>query len=59
MRVKLSDITKYSKGSQINGDDLVDDGAYIYLNGGMNPSGRWDSYNVHENTITISEGGNS
>ena len=59
MRVKLSDLTKYSKGVQINGDDLIDNGKYIYLNGGINPSGRWNEANVSGNTITISEGGNS
>ena len=59
MRVKLEDITRYSKGSQINGAELIDDGKYIYLNGGINPSGRWKSYNVDANTVTISEGGNS
>ena len=59
MRVKLSDLTKYSKGVQINGDNLIDDGKYIYLNGGINPSGRWNEANVDCNTITISEGGNS
>ncbi len=59
MRVKLSDITKYSKGIQINGDDLIENGKYIYLNGGINPSGRWNFANVEGNTITISEGGNS
>ncbi len=59
MRVKLSDITKYSKGVQINGEDLIDDGEFIYLNGGVNPSGRWNSTNVSGNTVTVSEGGNS
>lgn len=59
MRVKLSDITQYSKGIQINGDDLVDNGDYIYLNGGVSPSGRWTAFNVDGNTVTISEGGNS
>jgi len=58
-KIKLSDIVKYSKGSQINGDDLIDDGEFIYLNGGINPSGRWNERNVEGNTITISEGGNS
>ncbi len=57
MRVKLNDITKYSKGTQINGDSLLDEGNYIYLNGGINPSGRWNSANVNGNTVTISEGG--
>ena len=59
MRIKLGDIAKYSKGVQINGDDLIADGKYIYLNGGINPSGRWNVANVGENTVTISEGGNS
>ena len=59
MRVKLKDITKFSKGTQINGKDLTDDGAYSYLNGGINPSGKWNEFNVAENTVTISEGGNS
>ena len=59
MRVKLSDVAKYSKGVQINGDDLIADGKYIYLNGGINPSGRWNDANVGKNTVTISEGGNS
>ena len=59
MRVKLKDITKFSKGTQINGKNLIDDGAYSYLNGGINPSGKWNEFNVAENTVTISEGGNS
>lgn len=59
MKVKLGDITKYSKGSQINGDELIKEGKYVYMNGGINPSGRWYTYNVRANSITISEGGNS
>lgn len=38
---------------------MVDDGEYYVLNGGKEPSGYTDSWNVKENTITISEGGNS
>lgn len=34
-------------------------GKYYVLNGGKNPSGFTNSWNVNENTITISEGGNS
>jgi len=59
MKVKLGDITKYSKGLQINGDELIKEGKYVYMNGGINPSGRWYTYNVRANSITISEGGNS
>lgn len=57
--VQLRDIAQYSKGSQINGDDLLTDGEYDYLNGGINPSGKWNESNVGADTVTISEGGNS
>ena len=57
--VKLKDITSYSKGSQINGDELINDAEYDYLNGGIYPSGKWNKANCPANTITISEGGNS
>lgn len=58
-KIKLKDISNLSKGKQINGTDLLDNGIYPFLNGGINPSGRWNEYNVDENTIAISEGGNS
>jgi type I restriction enzyme S subunit len=58
-QVKLKDIASYSKGKQINGKLLIENGAYDYLNGGINPSGRWNEYNTKSNTVTISEGGNS
>jgi type I restriction enzyme S subunit len=57
--VKLKEIASYSKGSQVNGVELLEDGEYDYLNGGINPSGKWNEYNVSANTIAISEGGNS
>lgn len=58
-KVQLNDIASFSKGIQINGDDLIENGEYDYLNGGINPSGKWNEYNVLGNSITISEGGNS
>lgn len=58
-KVRLSDVVSYSKGQQINGDELIENGKYIYLNGGVNPSGCWTDYNVEGDTVTISEGGNS
>lgn len=58
-KVKLKDVASFSKGSQINGDKLIDNGVYDYLNGGINPSGKWNEYNVSGDSITISEGGNS
>lgn len=59
VRTQLNNIASYSKGSQINGDELIENGKYDYLNGGVNPSGKWNSFNVPANTVTISEGGNS
>ena len=57
--IKLKEIASYAKGSQINGDDLVENGVYEYLNGGINPSGKWNDFNTPGGTVTISEGGNS
>lgn len=58
-KTQLKDICSFSKGCQINGDKLIENGEYDYLNGGINPSGKWNEYNVSGNTVTISEGGNS
>ena len=59
VKAQLSDIASYSKGSQINGDELLDNGEYNYLNGGVSPFGTWNTYNTEANTVTVSEGGNS
>ena len=58
-KVRLEDIVSYSKDQQINVDELIENGKYEYLNGGINPSGCWTEYNVVGDTVTISEGGNS
>lgn len=58
-KVQLKEICSFSKGSQINGEELIENGEFDYLNGGINPSGKWSDYNVSGDTITISEGGNS
>ncbi|WP_229035936.1 restriction endonuclease subunit S [Phocaeicola vulgatus] len=47
------------KGQQINGSELSDSGKYYVMNGGIAPSGYYDSYNTEADTISISEGGNS
>ena len=57
--VTLSDICNITKGKQINGEFLSDSGRYYVMNGGTEPSGYYDDYNVEANTISISEGGNS
>ena len=50
---------QYKKGEQKNKLDLIENGEYPVLSGGMDFSGYYDSYNREANTITISEGGNS
>ena len=57
--VLLSDICNIVKGKQINGENFSDSGNYYVMNGGTEPSGYYDDYNVEANTISISEGGNS
>jgi type I restriction enzyme S subunit len=55
----LNEICDIKKGEQLNKDDLTETGNYPCLNGGMGFSGYTDKFNSDENTITISEGGNS
>ncbi len=55
----LSDISTIKKGKQLNAVDMISDGAYYVMNGGITPSGNTDDWNTAENTISISEGGNS
>ena len=58
-RVELGDVVEINKGQQLNVADMVDTGKYYALNGGIEPSGFTNNWNTPENTITISEGGNS
>ena len=57
--VTLAEICDIVKGKQINREFLADSGSYYVMNGGTEPSGYYDDYNVEANTISISEGGNS
>ena len=57
--IPLGDSIKLVKGSQLSKVDMINDGKYYVLNGGISPSGRTNSYNTEANTISISEGGNS
>lgn len=56
---KLEELCSIKKGEQLNKNDLTEFGTYPCLNGGINPSGYTEKYNSDEDTITISEGGNS
>ena len=57
--ITLSEICDIGKGEQINGELLSEHGKYYVMNGGTDPSGYYDNYNVGAYTISISEGGNS
>ena len=56
---ELQDIATINKGQQLNKTVMIENGNYYVLNGGSSPSGRTNSFNTNENTISISEGGNS
>ena len=57
--VALTSVANIVKGKQLNGEELSDSGTYYVMNGGIVPSGYYHEYNTPENTISISEGGNS
>jgi type I restriction enzyme S subunit len=52
-------VANIKKGKQLNKVELTETGEYLCINGGISPSGYTDTFNTLENTITISEGGNS
>lgn len=56
---KLGEVCEIVKGKQLNKDKLTETGNYPCQNGGIEPSGFTEKFNNKENTITISEGGNS
>ncbi len=56
---KLGEVCEIKKGEQLNKEELTEVGTYPCLNGGINYSGYTEKFNADENTITISEGGNS
>jgi type I restriction enzyme S subunit len=55
----LGDLAIIKKGEQLNRAGLSNNDKYPVINGGVLPSGYTNVYNQEENTITISEGGNS
>jgi type I restriction enzyme S subunit len=55
----LGKVCEVKKGKQLNKEELTETGEYPCINGGINLSGYTDKFNSLENTITISEGGNS
>jgi len=56
---RLGKLARITKGQQLNRAELSLADEFPAWNGGMEPSGFTDIWNTLENTITISEGGNS
>jgi type I restriction enzyme, S subunit len=56
---KLCETCKIKKGKQLNRAELSLRDKYPVINGGVNPSGFTDEWNMEGKTISISEGGNS
>lgn len=56
---QLDNLCQIRKGDQLNKLELESSGDYPCINGGIEPSGYTDKWNRVEDTITISEGGNS
>ncbi len=56
---KLGEVAVIKKGIQLNKLNMIEKGQYPVINGGINASGYTNEFNANENTITISEGGNS
>lgn len=55
----LEDVCRIETGKQLNKGNLLSEGNYPVLNGGISPSGYWHEYNTDANTIAISQGGAS
>lgn len=55
----LVDLCDFNKGQQLNKANMLVNGRYPVLNGGISYSGYTNDWNTKANTITISEGGNS
>lgn len=55
----ISEVFEVRKGKQLNRVDLIEDGKYPSISGGINPSGYTNNWNEEAGTIIISEGGNS
>ena len=56
---KLGEVCVIEKGEQLNKTEMFKSGSFPVINGGVNPSGYLEKYNVLGNTITVSQGGAS
>ncbi len=56
---KLGEVISVHTGSQLNRNDMLEQGVYPVINGGRTPSGYTSEPNEKSNSITISQGGES
>lgn len=56
---KLGEVIAVHTGKQLNRNNLTEVGTYPVINGGRTPSGYTEFYNEPQNSITISQGGES
>ena len=56
---KLGEVISVHTGSQLNRNDMPEQGVYPVINGGRTPSGYTNEPNEKSNSITISQGGES
>ena len=56
---KLGEVISVHTGSQLNRNDMLEQGVYPVINGGRTPSGYTNEPNEKSNSITISQGGES
>lgn len=54
---KLGEVTSIIRGKRVTKGELIDNGIYPVISGGVTPMGYIDSYNREPNTITISQYG--
>ena len=54
---KLGEICEVKRGERITKKDLIVDGEYDVVSGGVNPMGKFNRYNREANTITVAQYG--
>ncbi len=54
---ELGEVTNICRGERITKSQLLDDGEYFVISGGIKPMGKYNKFNRNENTITISQYG--
>ena len=51
--VRIGDVCILQKWKQLNKEELKPDGEYYYINGGSEPSGKYDKYNTKGDTVIV------